>query len=239
MLITFSVSTGDSLLIKAGQTVDFTSLLAKKTFSKQTKINLAQQLQIDPKNIFMHLTKVVGDEITKGEVIAKKKTMLSEKQYVSEHQGTIKEIDHEDGSILINTKTATEEKTHSFFKGEVEAIKKNEITLKVKKAKGFALKEASGDFGGEVFFIQTEAPGMVSNDDVERKVIFIDSIKSYSQVKFEVMGIAGIVTLQQLTEDTATPHARAKSQADWDEMKLVELPFCLISKKSEMIYFYQ
>lgn len=239
MTITFQISSEDNLLIKKDQDVDFKTPLTKQVYTKDAKINLAQKMQITPQNIFIHLTKVVGDEIQMGEVLAKKKSLLGEKKYTSEYSGVIKAIDHTEGSVLISTKTKQEKIKYAFFKGKVGEIKKNEVTLNVKKAKTYPLKEVSSDFGGEVLFVGESSLERLTEEEVENKVLFINSLKSFNRVKFEVMGLLGFIMVQELNGDTTVPHASLKSAEDLDEIKEVDYPYCLVSKKNNLIYLYQ
>lgn len=239
MTITFHISSSDHLMIKAGQEVDFQTPLIKKVYTTDVKINISKKLQIPPQNIFMHMAKVVGDEIQKGEVLAKKKTLISEKNYSSEYTGIIKEINHNEGSLLISTKTKKEEITNAYFKGKVEEVKKNEVTLEVKKAKVFQAKNVSEDFGGGVLFAENKNLERLNEEDIKNKVLFADTIKSYNRVKFEVMGILGFVTIQDVSEESGSPRATLKSGPDLQEIKELEYPYCLVSKKNNLIYLYQ
>lgn len=239
MTITFQVSSSNQLLLKAGQEVDFKTPLTKQVYTTDVKVNIAQKLQIPPQNIFIHLTKVVGDEVSKDEVLAKKRTLLSEKNYMSEHTGIIKEINHEEGFLLISTKVKKEKVNYAYFKGEVEEVKKNEVTLKVEKAKVFPAKNISEDFGGGVLFSEKPTLERLTEEDVASKVLFTDTIKSYNRVKFEVMGILGFVTVGELVIESGIPHASLKSPADLNEIKELGYPYCLVSKKNGLIYLYQ
>ncbi len=240
MTITFQVSpVTDKLLIKAGQEVDFKTPLIKQVYTTDAKVNITQKLQIPPQDIFIHLTKVVGDEIKKGEILAKKKTLLSEKTYASEHEGVVKEINHEEGSLLISTKVKKEDVRYAYFKGTVEEVKKNEVTLKVEKAKVFQAKDISEDFGGKVLFSEKSSLERLNEEDIKNKVLFADTIKSYIRVKFEVMGILGLVTNQDIAEDSNIPQANLKTAVDLDEIRKLGYPYCLASKTNRLIYLYQ
>ncbi len=239
MTITFQISSSDELLLTSGQEVDFKTPLTKQVYTHDVKVNIAQKLKIPPQNIFIHLTKVVGEEVKKDEILAKKKTILSEKKYRSEHTGVIKEINHEEGSLLISTKIKKEKISYCYFKGEVEEVKKNEVTLKVNKAKVFQAKNISDDFGGGVLFTEKPTQERLTEEDVAGKVLFTDTIKSYNNVKFEVMGILGFVTVGELVITSTTPYASLKSQADLDEIRELGYPYCLASKKNSLIYLYQ
>lgn len=238
MTISFSVSTNEKILVKAGQDVDFKTPLVKKTFQRDVKIPISHILQIAPGKIFHHLLKVVGEEIKKGDVLGKKKSLMGEKEYISEFDGIIKEINHEDGSLVISSSTPTQKIKHAYFKGEVTDVKKNEITLRVKKAKDFELKDISDDFGGEIKFLDDNDLVSLTPEEVDDKVVFDDTIAPYNEVKLEVMGAVGFVTLHKLTDKSSLPSAVIENSSDWKVMKTLDYPYCLTSKKNSRIYFY-
>src|SRR3990167_9049048 len=103
MTISFSLSLKDKPLIKVGQEVDFTTPLIKKGAQEEKTIPISSALRISPSKIFLYLKKFVGDEIKQGELVAEKKTLFDKRQYLSEYDGTIKEIDHENGNLIVAT----------------------------------------------------------------------------------------------------------------------------------------
>lgn len=239
MTITIPVPPDIKLLIKDNQMVDFKTPLWQKVSKNEVTIPVAKDLSIEAGEIFLHLTKVVGEEIKKGELLARKKTILGEKKYLSEYDGVIKEIRHEDGSIVIGTSEDKAVKTLSFFKGEVENASKTEIKLKVKKAEEFELKEASSYFGGEIVFSDESSLPNLNPEDIEGKIICIRSLKPYNVAKLEVMGARGFVSQEALSQKSSLNFAQIKKPSDWETIHSLNLPYCLISKKTTIIYFYQ
>ena len=105
MIITITLPEADEVLVKPGQKVDFETPILKRHSKKDIKVPLAQLLKIKSKDIFSHLKKFVGEEVTKNDLIAEVKGMLSTKRYFSEYEGVLKEINHGDGSITIAVKS--------------------------------------------------------------------------------------------------------------------------------------
>lgn len=239
MTISFSLSLKDKPLIKSGQDIDFTSPLVKKGSQEEKVIPLSQALKINPSKIFLYLKKFVGDDIKQGELIAEKKSLLDKKQYLSEYDGVIKEIDHEKGDLVVTTNKETSQIVYSYFKGKIHEVKKGEVTLDVKESKKFSAKEVTADFGGPVLFIKEEELVAISPDDVRGKVVFSEGLKSYNQSKLEVMGVVGFVSNHSITDPTPPPFAKIKEAVDWEQLNKVKLPYCLIDKKTSTIYFYQ
>ena len=239
MTISFSLSLKDKPLIKSGQEVDFTTPLVKKGAQEEKIIPLSAALKINPSKIFLHLKKFVGDEIKQGELIAEKKSFLDKKQYLSEYDGTIKEIDHENGNLIVTTTKETSQILYSYFRGKIVELKKGEVSLEVKESKKFAVKEVTADFGGPVLFVKEEQLITITPEEVKGKVVFSEGLKSYNQSKLEVMGVVGFVSNHSLTDPTPPPFAKVKEPADWEQIQKTKLPYCLVDKKTSTIYFYQ
>jgi len=79
----------------------------------------------------------------------------------------------------------------------------------------------------------------LTQENVVGKVLFIDTIRPYNRVKFEVMGALGFVTAGELAVETDRPSASLKNQTDLSEIKELDYPYCLVSKKNSLIYLYQ
>ena len=77
MIIKLPLPQGRKILIKEKDEVDFDTPLIKIVDTKDIKIPISQELDISPKKIFLSLTKNIGDHIKLGDVIAKKKGLLS------------------------------------------------------------------------------------------------------------------------------------------------------------------
>ncbi len=229
MTLSFTIATDADLLVKIGQKVNFNDPLTKKKSSEEVTIPLSSLLGLRPNAIFKSLKHFVGEIIHKGDLIAQNKGLLSTKNYFSETDGIIKEVNHQDGSLIIE-KISPEESMSCFFKGEIVDVKGKTITLKVGKYAEYLLKQASEDFGGEV--------GIMTNEEVEGKVLLAERIQPYETVKLETLGIMGFVTLYASSQQTEVPNAVIKQIADWEKIKTHEFPYCIISKERSTIYFY-
>lgn len=238
MILTFTVQTGGELLIKVGQKVDFSDPLIKTSSSEEVTIPLASSLNVQPDGIFKTLKRFVGDQVTKGELIAESKGLLTTKKYHSEHDGIIKEVNHNDGSLVLEKTAPGKNTVNCFFRGEVTDIKGNTISLKVEKSVEYPLKEASHDFGGPVYVLSESKLGEISSDEVEGKIVLAERILPYEQVKLETLGLSGFVTLHSYSQDTVLERAVLKQISDWESIKKQSFSYCIISKERSTIYFY-
>lgn len=235
--LTLPVENGD-ILIQAGQTVDYTTPILKKHAKQAVKIPLAKMLKIPANKIFQHLKKFVGEEISKNDLIAEYKTLLSIRRYFSEYDGQIKEINHRDGYIVMETAAEKSDMLRAFFKAEVESIDKNVLKLKVKQYVASELREASDLFGGDVFYYRPEVSVSLTEDQISGKIIVGDFVPAYEQIKLETLGVIGFVTTHPLTEKTTKPQAKFKNIQDFGQSSTHKLPYCIVDKNNSIIYFY-
>lgn len=224
-------------LIKVGQQVDFTTPLFEEKLQKETRIYISQKIEVQPSKIFHHLKHLVGDAVKKGDILAEKKGLFSHKSYKSEFDGILKEVNHTDGSILIEIVTDDDVVTKAYFKGEVAELHKDEVRLKVNHAKEYEVKEAEQVFGGKVFYLPNEHV-TIEEESVDNHVVVAESLSGYTQMKLEALGARGFVTLRNMEDHTDLPHAHLKQIADFEEAAKHKMPYCFILKKSSRIVFY-
>ncbi|PIY72589.1 hypothetical protein COY87_00115, partial [Candidatus Roizmanbacteria bacterium CG_4_10_14_0_8_um_filter_33_9] len=177
-----------------------------------------------------------GDKVNKDELMAEKKSLFSLKQYKSEYEGLIKEIDHIEGIVLLEV-TQEEQKNCAYFTGEVVEINKQKLKLKVGKGKVFDVKDISVDFGGPVVF-QKENPNILTEEEINKKVYCSRKLLGYEQMKIEALGAVGIISLHSLPEDSSIPFAQISEIKQWDELVSSSFLYCIADKKSSKIYFY-
>ncbi len=237
MLITISLPDTGKPVLKVGQTVSIGDLFVKGHEQEEVRIAIAELISIQPRYIFRHLKKNVGDSIVKDEIIAEKKSLLSSKKYASEFAGVIKEIDHIEGIILLEVSGEAEKEQRAYFAGEVAELEKREIHVKVKKGKEYESKQISQDFGGKTFFQKNNNQNL-TEEDVQGNVFCCRSLVSYDQRKVEALGAVGIVSLHSLPEPSTIPFAKIAEIKDWEAVIDGNFPYCVTNKRRSTIYFY-
>jgi len=225
-------------LVKEGQEVDFQTPLFKKKLEEEVILPLASKIKISPKNIYLHLRKVIGDQIEKGELLAEKKTFLSQTEYRSEYNGVIKEIDHKEGYLLIGVISDKEQTVTSYFKGEVTEVKEKELHIKLKSGQEFALSEASANFGGEVIVLDEAQIIAINEKTAGLKIVIAKKLASYDLSKLEALGIDGFVTVDSAVGDRSIPYAKLSKAEDFEKISKLKFQYCIIDKKKSIIYFY-
>lgn len=237
MIINIQVGEKSNLLIKEGDKVDFGTPFREKTFQSTITIDLAKKLNIDPGKIFRYLKKLVGEEIKKNELIASKNGLLTSIKLVSEYNGHIKEVDHKTGKIILNIDKTGKLVEKCFFKGKIKSIKDNEIKVEVNKGEEYPLKMTSNSFGGEVLYLKKETDLQSSN--VSKRIIVVDTISDFFQIKAEALGAKGFVTLIKTPDPTELNQAIIKNIDDMKKIIKNNYIYCIIDQKGSKITFYQ
>ena len=237
MLITVPLTTTDHCLLKEGQDVDFETPFLKKKTESEVSISIAKNLNVSPQKIFHYLKKFVGETIEKDEILAVNKGIFSTKKIISKYSGLIKEINHSDGTITILSQEETENTVNSFFKGKVNKIKKNEISIEVDKGEQFPGKNIGQNFGGKTFY--GDGTLDFNSENVYNSIIVCENMTSYYRSKAEALGCRGFLSLSKLTEDTEITYAQIKNINDYKKIIKAKFAYCTILSSSGIIYFYQ
>jgi hypothetical protein len=247
--IEFSITYEGELLLKKEDTVAFQTPLYKVNAKESISVPLAKLLNTEPSKIFQSLKKFVGDPVAKGDVIAETASFMSKRIYTREYDGVLKEVNHQEGILIIEAGTENNDYVHCFFVGEVISIeeekdkttgmKKATIKLKTKTTKEYELKEASESFGGETVYSKDPIKSGLTADDVNQKVVVDEKIPSYEQIKYEALGAKGFISLHTLPEPSSAQFAKLTGKSDFEKIDEQKLQYCLISKEDMKIFFYE
>ncbi|MEI6532641.1 MAG: hypothetical protein WCO06_02255 [Candidatus Roizmanbacteria bacterium] len=238
MIIPVELPEAQNLQIKEGDVLEIGSPLLETTSLSDITIPLSSMLRMPSNQIFQHLKKFVGENLKKDELVAEYKSMLSIKKYYSEYDGVLKQINHVEGSIMIEIVSQEANMLQSWFKGAISKIEGNRLFLEVEAGEQFELKEASSAFGGQMFSYNPNQT-IVTEDDVSNKVALMKSIPAYEQVKLETLGVNGFITLHRLQDTSSTPYALLKNVPDFEHIIEIGYPYCIINHRDNLIYIYQ
>ncbi len=241
MILTIHLSENEKLLIKSGQKVDFETPLDKEKNIEEATILISSRLGVSPDKIFRFITKFVDETIHKGDIIAQKKSMFGQTKIHSEYEGILKEINHKDGSIVLQIQSEKSQTHKAFFKGEVSQIVKDEIHLKIEKLKDFDLKSVEAiksDIGGPIYYLPHDVES-VEEDEVQNKIIICETISEYLQAKLEALNITGFISVYKLSKPTEKPTAQLKQIVDLKKIKEAKLPYCILCQKDSRLYLYE
>lgn len=245
MLLSIPVPKNGELTLKVGQMVDFTTSFIRFSQKNEIKVPLAHDLHIQPKRIFSYVKKLVGETIKEGEILAVKKTLLTNQYYKSQHNGIITEISHEEGYVLIEQAPSGSQTKNAYFKGEVFHVTPSEIKLTVQQLKTFPLKnnpvrekEHKDQWGGEVWYLDNERPDKSVGEMIFEKILLAETLSPYHQSKYEVLGIRGFVSIQELPQKTSLQNAVLKNKTDGEIIKTARFPYCIVDDNNNTITFY-
>lgn len=238
MVITFTISIPGILQLTAGQHVDFTTPLIQSAIREGFRLEIADELGIPNDKIFMHLVKIVGDTVEANEILATKKSTFGSKQIASPKSGIIKLIDHESGSLVIETLSESSDTELSYFVGTVKELKDIEISLEVSSHDSYKIKDVVRDFGGEIMYRDEQHLTDLTQDDLENKVVFTESIRPAEAVRLDVLGARGIVTKEDMREKEGVNSAELLNKDLWSEVTKSKHTHCIVDKKNGTMYLY-
>lgn len=237
MNIIIPLSNFDHCVLKENQEVDFETPFLQKKTEEEVNISIAKNLGVSPEKIFHYLKKFVGEVIEKDETIAINKGIFTTKKVVSKYSGLIKEINHSDGSITILSRTETENTINSFFKGKVEKIKKNEISIEVGKGEEYPGKNIEQNFGGKTFYANENLD--FNSENIFNSIVVCENITPYYKAKAEALGCKGFLSLSKLADDSDILNAQLKNINDYKKIIKTKFTYCTMLSNSSTIYFYQ
>lgn len=237
MNIIIPLSNFDHCVLKENQEVDFETPFLQKKTEEEVNISIAKNLGVSPEKIFHYLKKFVGEAIEKNETIAINKGVFTTKKVISKYSGLIKEINHSDGSITILSRTETENTINSFFKGKVEKIKKNEISIEVGKGEEYPGKNIEQNFGGKTFYANENLD--FNSENIFNSIVVCENITPYYKAKAEALGCKGFLSLSKLADDSDILNAQLKNINDYKKIIKTKFTYCTMLSNSSTIYFYQ
>lgn len=225
------------LLVTIEQTVDTDSPFLKTTSPKQNSIPIARSLGISPQKIFLHLKKFVGDKIQPGDVLAEHKTFFSAKQYLADMHGTITEIDHQTGSILVEVMSDDASVQNCFFRGTVTAVNPPELLeLQVNHGAEYPIFPIKDYLGGQMSYYTGVH---LSEEDIENRFIIAEEIIPYDQIKYETLGAKGFITLRELQKSSELPSIKMKQIDHFEEIIKKRFPYCIVGQDNATMFFYE
>jgi len=241
MIICLPIPNEANILVKTGEKVNLKTKIFETSKKALVKINIAKKLGIPPEKIFQYLKKFVDEKVTKGDKLASKKTLFSNKKVFSEYDGVFKEINHQTGEITLEINDQKNQQKTEFFSpliGEVYEVDKNIIKIKIKKGEIIELKEKAVDFFGGQFFILEKIEQIIA-ENIEKKIIITKEVDSFSQTKCEALGAFGFLTIKKLPNPTNLPVFQFKNIDDINKIKKEKFSYCFIEKNSSKIIFYE
>lgn len=237
MKLLIKIPSFNELLISPGQEVDFDTPFIKTSTPKNTVVPISTILGFPPDKIFLNLKKLVGDKVKKGDVVGETKSFMSTKQYVCEIDGIIKEINHQSGSIVIESVIDNSDMINCFFKGTVITIHPDVIELKVNQVKEYEIIPPKKYTGGTVAY--HTSGDTIKEENIINKFICAEELHPFDQTKIETLGARGFIMLYELKKPTSLSSIKIKTIPDFKEIQNHKFPYCIMSPDHTTMYFYE
>lgn len=206
MILNLSIPTQAILKVDIGQTVQIGKPLYEIATTYDVSIPIATTLNISGEEMFAHITKVIGDPVKKGDVVAQKKGFLSSKKIYAQHDGVVGGINHTTGTITIATDkdggTSQKQIVASFFNGIIESIDStgHQLVVKIEKGIEFPLKNVDVDGGGALYYFADESHYFTATEEeIEGRVIIIEELKPHIVAKCEALDATGFVCIKNFS----------------------------------------
>jgi len=236
MIITVPFSKYDNCLLKEGQVVDFEDPFLQKKVEEEVSISISKKLNVAPQKIFHYVKKFVGENIEKNELIATSKGFFSTKEIISKYSGLIKEINHSDGTIKVLSRTEAENTLLSFFKGKVNKVKEDDLSVDIGKGEQVPGKNIEINFGGKIFLYENNSE--FNSENVMGSIVVCEDVSPYYKAKAEALGCHGFLSLTKIEPDSDAPIAQFKNINDFKKITKSKFTYCTLLTSSSSIYFY-
>ncbi len=238
MNIVLKLPAGSDILVKEGKEVDFGTPLITENKMQDMTIELSRILSLPNRKIFDALRKFVGEKVAKGDLIAENNKMFLKKQYFSEYDGVIKEVNHDDGTLIISTRSTEKSTGDSNVKGVVEKIDKNQITVKIKEGQSYPFTELTEQFGGVVVYCKPGRAQLLSEHEVQGNVVVTEKLLPYEHIKLETLGAKAFVLREALSDKTFLPVIVINEAEDFAQIMSEKKSFCTADNINGQLYFY-
>lgn len=178
------------VLVKEGEKVEAGTVLAKVRREDFIEVDLPSLLRVSSKKVSHCLEVSLGQEVSCGQVLARKKRLFGKKTVISPVAGKAESLSEERGILKLKV-LGGEEMILAPVSGYIDKIEREFLTLKF-SAQVFVGKMAFGKdawgelslFGGEFFSLSLETKG---------KVLLMDLLTPVLLAKMEALGAAGVV----------------------------------------------
>ena len=237
MNLTVMIPSHGELLIKSGQKVDFTTPFIRTAQARRVALPVSSVMKSSPKNIFRVVKKGVGDTIAQGDLLAEHKTFFSTRQYFSDVPGTIVHIDHEQGTVVIEEQTGSDEMLHCFFTGEIEDIDNQKINLKVQHTHPIALASKARHNGGLLYYLNATTSDFTEADIINNYIV-TEMIDTMQMAKLETLGAQGVILPKKQHGMEQLNHLILQNEEDYKHIVTHNYPYCLVTPEQDTIIFY-
>lgn len=227
-----------TIVVKTGTVVGCSSPLYEINKSIPTVVPVSELLHCKPEDIFHVLVHVIGDSVKEHDVIAQKKGVIGKKKVYAPVAGVIDSIDHNNGTITLNTNQKESEVKLAQVEGIIKQIDtvKNTILITIVKGIEFDVNEISGEGGGEISLISHDFE-TIDISMVHDKIVLIKTIFPALASKFDALGAIGIV-YESGNHTADIPYVQLKHLDDFIKLESLKNKkmYFITHKKKILVY---
>lgn len=195
-IISIPLNDKAKITVEEGQDVDNKTVIFETAGSLEERIiPIGDILKVSPNKIGKLLKKQPNQDVIQGEIIAEKKSFVSQISVRSPIDGTIKELDLKKGFLIITPKSQKENKKVTIpVKGKIKKVGKSAIDIEVKGISYPGVRGDGKNVLGKIYKLSKSRTGMIDFDDeVEEKIVLIPELNSASAAKLDVLGSLGAI----------------------------------------------
>lgn len=191
--ISLSIPEDTKVLVKDGQSVSEGTLLCQKHAGCQEVIDLANIFKVVPEKIKKFLEKKEGEAVAIGDIIARKRSLLTQTFVKSPIAGKISDINTYRGTVTI-VGEQEEIKISSPVVGKVNEVGKGKITLEF-SGRFFEATSGKGKSQGHLISFREKSllDALDISSDVFGKIILGANISQSGIAKAEVLEANGMI----------------------------------------------
>jgi len=238
MIVPVKIPSYTEILVKVGQRVDFTTPLLRRSTKKKAIIPIAEMMGFPSEEIFHHIKKTIGEQISKGDLLAEQKNVFSSKKYLSQIDGLLSEIDHTAGTLIIEQSSNGSEEIACFFSGEIEGVYDGYLDLKVHHAHKVDLSHPVSYFGSRIYYAPDSGTSF-QEEDIEGKCILIQDLNPMHSTKIEALGGQGLISKKKIALKSSLVQIIPQQEADFDMLLKKRFPFLIAGPEDCTLYFYE
>ena len=199
-VIKLPVPKNAKILVREGDKVSAKTEIIKiaEAAKNEEIIPVASLLKIKAKNIAKYLRKGIGEEVNEGQVLAQKKSFISQLSIKSPIAGRIAQIDVKQGTLKLEKKINSKPQNIQLpVSSTVKKISSSSLEMEVDGHQVSISQSSGDDIVGELYQINGHDVTFMDIDfSVEDKVVLIEKLQEDIAVKLDALGSRGVITCQ-------------------------------------------
>jgi hypothetical protein len=239
-LLPVPIPSGYIISVKVDQKISQGDIIASsenQNTSSDLVIEIAKDLEADPKKISKIVIKNLGDRIEIGDIIAKKGGVFGSSEVRSKVSGTLTKLDEDNGTITIKTSQASVQDIAkniiSPVDGEVSVCDNDKVVLKTDKEAILAEASSGETSFGEALYLEKGEPEIHDIEGVVSGKILIAKVID-REVISKAIGLGAVGIIGQEISDVTLENLRSK-KINTPVLRVSEENFKKIAKKNEKI----